>query len=119
MPAFASFSKTHLAKWRYIASLRDRIASYLAVSKTKLASRTKLSPQLQRSQHGDDRTEAVSRLYVGQYSRIHEDTGVSKPTLSVFTKIHAAPHGDLEEGVIMASLSVEQLAHTTHAADQL
>ena len=117
MPAFASLSKTYLAKWRYIASLRDRIASYLAVSKTRLVSKTKSSPQLQRSQNGDDRREADSRLHVGQYSRIHEDTSASKPTLSVFTNIHAAPHGDLEEGIIMESLSVKQSAHTTHAAD--
>ena len=136
MPALASFSKPFVTKWRYIASLQDRIASYLAVSKTKLvASKTMSSSspqqQQQRSQNhdddDDDRSETVSRLHmVSQYySKLHEDTpDTSKGSFggSIFTTdIHAAScGGDLEEGVIMESLSVEQVAHMTHAAaDQL
>lgn len=122
MPAFSSFSKTYLAKSKYIAYLQDRLAFYLAVSQTKLVSKAKsFSPQSERSQCGNDQSDRFSRLYVGQYSKLNDDTDTSKASTfgSVFTKIHAAPYGDLEEGVIMESLSVEQSAHTAHAASQL
>ena len=122
MPAFSSFSKSYLAKSRYIAFLRDRFASYLAVSRTKLASKAKSSSSKpERSQRGNDQSDRVSRLYVGHYSKLNEDTDTSKASTfgSVLTKIHAASYGDLEEGVIMESLSVKQSAHRAHAADQL
>lgn len=116
MPAFASFSNTYVAKSRYIASLRDRFTSYRAISKTKLVSRTKTHSK--KSQNGDDYSDTVSRLHAGQYSELNEDKSASKATFpSVLTKIRAAPYEDMEEGIIMESLSLEQSAHKTHTAD--
>ena len=120
MPAFASFSKTYMAKSRHIASLRNRFASYLGLSKTKLVSRAKPWTQLKRSQNRDDHSDTVSRLHEGPYSPLNEDKNGSKATVpSLSTKIHATPYGDLEEGVIMESLSLEQSTKKINAADQL
>lgn len=86
----------------------------------KLVSKTKSFPRLKRSQLGDDRSDTFSRLHVGQYSELNKGANASKATFpSVLTKIHAAPYGDLEEGIIMESLSVEHSAHENHAANQL
>ena len=120
MPAFASFSKTYMTKARYVVSLRDRFASYLTGSKTKLISKTKSLPQLKSSHRGDDYSDTISRLHVGQYTELNEGENASNITFpSVLTKIHAAPYGDLEEGIIMESLSVEQVTQVNHVDDQL
>ena len=120
MPAFASFSRTYVAKSKYLASLRDRFASYLGASRTKLVSKAKSLPQLKRSHLRDDRPDTFARLYVGQYSELTGGANASRVTLpSVLTKIHATPYGDLEEGIIMESMTVEQSAHDNHVANQL
>ena len=120
MPAFASFSKTHVAKAREVASLRDRFASSLAGSKTKLVSKTMPFLRAKRSHLEDDHSDLISRLHVGQYSELNEGENASKVTFpGVLTKIHAAPSGDLEEGIIMESLSLEQTTDRRYVADQL
>ena len=120
MPAFASFSRTYVAKSRHLASLRDRFASYLGASRTKLGSKSKSLPQLKRSHLRDGRSDTLARLHVGQYSELSGGANASRDTVpSVLTKIHATPFGDLEEGIIMESLTVEQSAHDNHVANQL
>ena len=115
MPAFASFSRTHIAK-----ATRHRFTSYLAGSKTKLVSKAKPFPQSKRSHLEDDRSDTISRLHVGQYSQLSEGENASKVTFpGVLTKIHAAPYGDLEEGIIMESLSVEQTTDRNYVSGQL
>ena len=119
MPAFASFSKMYVAKARDVTSLRDRFTSYLAGSKTKLVSKAKPFPRSQRSHFEDDHSDTVSRLHRGQYSELNDRENASIITFpGVLTKIHAAPCGDLEEGIIMESLSVEQTTDRKHVADQ-
>ena len=120
MPAFASFSRTYVAKSKHLASLRDRFTSYLGASKTKLVSKSKSLPQLKRSHLRDDHSDTLARLRVGQYSELTGGTNASRVTIpSVLTKIHATPFGDLEEGIIMESLTVEQSAHDKPVANQL
>ena len=120
MPAFASFSKIYVPKARDVASLRDRFASYLTGSKTKLVSKAKAFPQSKRSHPEDEHSDAISRLYVGQYCELNEGGNASKVTFpGVLTKIHAAPYGDLDEGIIMESLSVEQTTDRRYVAAQL
>ena len=120
MPAFASFSKTYVAKTRDVAYLRDRFASYLAGSKSKLVSKTMPFLRPKRSHLEDDQSDTISRLHVGQYSELHEGENTPKVTFpSVLTRIHAAPCRDLEEGIIMESLSLEQTTDRKYVADQL
>lgn len=119
MPAFASFSRTYITKSKYLASLRDRIASRLEISKTKLVSKPK-SFARKRSHPGDDHSDNFPHLYVGQYSELYDSSDASKVTPPrVLTKIHAIPRGDLEEGISLESLSVEQSTHEKRVADQL
>ena len=120
MPAFASFSKIYLAKARDVTSLRDRFASYLADSKTKLVSKAKPFPHSQKSHFNANHSDTISRLHVGQNSELNDRENASIVTFpGVLTKIHAAPYGDLEEGIIMESLSVEQTIDRKHNADQI
>ena len=108
MPAFASFSKTYVAKKRDVASLCDRFASYLAGSKTRLVCKTMPFLRAKRSHLEGSHSDTIARLHVGQYSELNEGENASKVTFpSVLTKIHAVPYGDLEEGIIMESLSLE------------
>ena len=109
-----------MTKARDFASLRDRFASYLAGSKTKLVSKTMPFLRAKRSHLEDDHSDLSSRLHVGQYSEMHEGENASNVTFpGVLTKIHAAPSGDLEEGIIMESLSLEQITDKKYVADQL
>lgn len=95
MPAFSSFSKTYLAKSKYIAYLQDRLAFYLAISQTKLVSKAKsFSPKSERSQCGNDQSDRFSRLYVGQYSKLNEDTDTSK-ACTFGSVIHQDSRGSL------------------------
>ena len=110
MPAFASLSRSYVTKSRNIASLRDRFASYLAVSKTKLGSGSKSIPHLKSSRSGEDHSDSVTQLHVGQYSSLKEGGNTSMAVFpSVLTKIRATSPGNLEEGIIMQSSSLEQL----------
>ena len=73
-----------------------------------------------RSHLEDNHSDPSSRLHVGQYSELHEGETASNFTFpGVCTKIHAAPSGDLEEGIIMKSLSLEQITDEEYVADQL
>ncbi len=120
MPAFASFSRTYVAQSKYLASLRDRIASRLGASKTKLVSKPKSFARNKRSHPGGDHSDTFPHLYVGQYSELNDRPDASKVSLpSVLTKINAIAPGDLEEGIIPESLSVEQSTHEKRVADQL
>ena len=109
-----------MAKSKYVVPLRNRIASYLGASKTKLVTKPMSFLRQQKSHHGDDHSDNYPGLYVGQYSELNGGSNASKTTLPrVLTKIHATPRGDLEEGIILESLSVEQSAHEKRVADQL
>ena len=122
MPAFASFSKTYVAKSKYFTAFRDRFASYLAASKTKLVSKSKPFPRLRlkRPYLRDDRADILSHSHMGQYSELNGGANASRSILPGFlTKIHTAPHGHLQEGIIMESLTVEQSTHEKHVANQL
>ena len=117
MPAFASFSKIYVAKARNVASLRDRFASYLPGSKTKLVVKTMPFP---RSRTSHLHSDTVSRSHGGQYSELNEGDNASNVTFpGAHTKIHAAPSGDLEEGINMESLSLEQTTDRKYLADRL
>ena len=119
MPAFAAISRT-VTKSKYLASLRDRFTSYLATSKPKRGSKSQSLARTKRLRLRDDRSETFARSYVGQYSELNDGPNASKAAFpSVLTRIHADAGGDLEEGIILESVSVEQTAHEQHVADHL
>ena len=94
------------------------MASHFAGSKTKLLSKAKPFPRSGRSHFGNKHTDSLSRLHVDQYSELNDSTNAPRAAFSsVHTRIHAPSHGDLEEGIIMKSLSVEQSAHERHGVN--
>ena len=114
MPAFASFSRAHLANSKYLSSLRSRIASRFGSSgsKSKLLSKSVSLPRFNLKRSADTPSNSFTRLRDGDDVELNPLTHTYKATVpSVQTEIHAAPHRDLEEGVVIKSLSVE---HSTH-----
>ena len=119
MPAFASLSRTVVVS-KYLASLRDRLASYFATSKPKRGSKSQSLARTKRLRLRDNRLGTILRLHVGQYSELSDGPNASKAAFpSVLTRIHAGARGNLGKGIILESVSVEQTAHEKHVADQL
>ena len=66
----------------------------------------------------DMRSDSFSHLSIGEVSEVNSGPNASKTTLPrVFTKIHAIPREDLEEGIILESMSVQQSTYKKRIAD--
>lgn len=64
---------------------------------------------------GENASNGFSRLHVGQYADLGEEPKSYNTSFpSVDTRIQATARGDLEEGTIVESLSMEQSTQERH-----
>ena len=106
-----------MATSSHLSFLYDRLASRLAISKTKLLSQPAILPK--RTPIKDDDSSSFRRLHVGQFSKLGGGLDALKLNFpTVRTNICTADRTDTEEGIIMESLSVEQSAQKDHGANQ-
>ena len=118
MPAFASFSRNRVATWKFIASLRSHFKSRSVHSKSRLFFNSKPCPKLGTPELREGASNGFSRLHVGQYTELGEDPKSYNTSFpSVSTRIQATRRGDLEEGTIVASLSMEQSTQERHPSE--
>lgn len=107
-----------MATSKFIVALRGYFKPRSLHSKSKLFSRSKPCPRLGTIDLGESASNGFSRLHVGQYAELGEEPkSYNIPFPSVDTRIQATARGDLEEGAIVESLSMEQSTQEKHTLE--